>query len=333
METLADTDYVQIKLRSNKKHHFTGEKVVVHRRTGFVLFSGIVKVVCKGRGDDGDDLWDKVLPKMTATKYMLKKGNLLASSEALRIVLNEYKDTFKDSWGVLADDGFQQLTEDLKVVINGGIPEEAITIEENTPHVPLDYTSLLEAREENIKQNEKALRARDRLLETREAVIAAREKTMNEREEFFSIKETEILHKMTQYQNDLDTLHQRNKELDERSNDLQRFMDETLALAKQYTQGSGGNAGSSDKKNTPSKVHFNLQPQAATASPSRRQRSSSSASPSLSSKDSAVKALLMVKKVCLNCTSVSITGTCVARSGFVCYLVLTRVLSVTIILL
>lgn len=298
-----DTDYVQISLRSDQKHHFTGEKVVVHRRTGFVLFSGIVKVVCKGLLDDEHVyMWDKVLFKMTATKYMQKKGNLLVSSEALRIVLNEFKDT----WGVFADDGFQQLTEDLKVVVNGGIPEEVITIEEDTPQIPLDYTSLLQAREENIKQNEKVLRARYRLLETREVVLATREKTMNEREEFFSIKETEILHKITQYQKDLDTLQhrsdeldQKDKELDERSNDLQRFMDETLALAKQYTQGSGGNVGSSaEKKKTPSKVQFNLQPQTAAASPSRRQRSSSSASPSLSSKDSAVKALLMVKKVC-----------------------------------
>lgn len=300
METLGDTDYVQIKLRSNITHHFTDKKVVVYRRIGFVLFSGIVKVVGQQHGDEHAYLWDKVLTKMTATKYMLKKDNLFVSSEALRIVLNEYKDIFKDTWGVFADDGFEQLIEDLEVVIAGGIPAEVIKIEEDSPQTPTDYTSLLQAREENIKQNEKVLRARGRLLQTREGVLVAREKTMNEREEFFSKKETEILDKMTQYQKDLETMYhrsneldQRSKELDERSNLVQGFMDEALVLAKQYTKGSSGNAGSSGKKNTPSKVHFNLQPQ--TAATPRRQHSSSS--PSLSSKDSAAKALLMVKKV------------------------------------
>lgn len=303
METLVDSDYVQIKLRSNKKHHFTGEKVVVHRRTGFVLFSGIVNVVCKGPPEDEHCyMWNKVLPKMTATKYMLKKGNLLASSAALRIVLNEYKDSCKDTWGTFADDGFQQLTEDLKVVIDGGIPVEVVSIEEDISPIPLDYTSILEAREENIKQNEKTLRARDRLLETREAVITAREKTMNKREELFLKKETEILYKISEYKKDLDTLQHRSnelykkdKELDERSNDLQRFMDETLALSKQYIQDNGFT-----KQKIPSKVHFNLQPQTTpTATPHRRRSSSStSASLSLSTKDSVVKKLLMVKKVC-----------------------------------
>lgn len=296
-----DTDYVQISLRSNKKHHFTGEKVVVHRRTGFVLFSGIVKVVCKGRGVDGDGLWDKVLPKMTATKYMFKKNNLFCSIIALRIVLDNYKDSCKDTLGAFADDGFQQLAEDLKVVLDGRrLPIKVKKEEDDTfadqPafHIPTEYGLLLNAREMNLAENEKTLTARHELLETREKVVSAREKTMNEREQFYTQNEAEFFNKVVQYKKDRDVLDLRSKaldkkqkELDERSNDLQQFMDQTLSLAKQFS------GSSSSKKKTPSKVHFNL--------PSSK-RSSTPSSPS-TSKDSAVKALLMVKKVCVLCVS------------------------------
>jgi F0F1-type ATP synthase beta subunit len=104
-----------------------------------------------------------------------------------------------------------------------------------------------------------------------------------------------LFRKALRYKEDRDALDLRSKaldekekELDERSNDLQQFMDQTLALAKQF---SGGGGSSSSKKKTLSKVHFNL--------PSSSTKRSTSVSPSLTSKDSAVKALLMVKKVCV----------------------------------
>ena len=152
METFTGSDYVQITLRSNKKHHFTGEKVVVYKPTGFVLFSNFVKVVCKGDHEVSADIWDTVLTKMTATKYMLKKNNLFCSIIALRIVMDNYKDSCKDTWGAFADDGFQQLAEDLKVVLDGRRLPIKVKKEEDTfadqPafHIPTEYGLLLNAR-------------------------------------------------------------------------------------------------------------------------------------------------------------------------------------------
>lgn len=241
------SDYVQIKLRSNKKHFFTDEKVVVYKPTGFVLFSGIVKVLCKGDDDsDAHGLWDKVLPKMTATKYMVKKGNLLVSHLALGILLNEYKDIFKDTWGVFAIDGFQQLTEDLKVVMAGGNPVEVVTKEEAKPKIPLDCISLLDARQANIVQNEKALAIRQDALEAREAAVLAREKTVNEREIFLLEKEKDLVQKVIKFDKD-------KKELEEQRKQVEDFIGESLKLAEKYTSPS-----SSKKRKTPSKVRFEI---------------------------------------------------------------------------
>jgi len=289
---LTSSDYVQIKLRSDKKHRFTDKLIVVHRRTGFVMFSNFVKMVCNSEDDAYSiDVWNKVLTKMTATKYMFKNQNLFVSSAAVGIILDEYKDSSKDTWGTFFKDGFEQLTKDLNIVMSGGFPVETPPIDTTTAVRPStsctplaeNIDSLLDAREKNIKQNEETLRVRHELLEAREAVILAREKTMNQREAFFAQKETEFLKKYIQYKKNKDALDIRSKELDERSSDLQEFMDKTLFLAKQF---SDGTSCSSSKKKTSSKVHFNI-----------HHKQSSSVSPSLTSTDSIVKTLLMVKKV------------------------------------
>ena len=297
-----DKDFVQIPLRSKNKHHFTGETVVVHTETCFVLYSNLVKVVYGKEGKDASTAHEQinqVLSKMNHTQHLSINGNVFVSSNALNILFNEYKKT----WGAFADDGFNQLLEDLKLLRKGkaSVTPEVKKEKEELLHIPVEYGLLLDAREKNIAENEKTLNARHELLERREAIVSAREKTTNEREQFFKQKETELVKKVLRYKEDRDALDLRSKaldekkkeldekkkELDERGNDLQQFMDQTLALAKQF---SGGGNNSSSKKKTPSKVHFNL--------PSSSKRSSS-ASPSLTSKDSAVKALLMVKKVCV----------------------------------
>ena len=295
-----DKPYVQIPLRSNTNHHFTGRTVAVHIETCYVLFSNLVKVVLKKEEKDATTAHEqinKVLSKINHTQYIVIDNDVFVSSNALNILLTEHKDT----WGAFVDDGFAQLLEDIKLLRKQGkssvTPEVKVKKETSTEqtllYIPLEYGLLLDARERNIAENEKTLRARHELLATREAVISAREKTMNEGERFFKQRETKLVKKIFQYKEDRDmldsksnALDQKEKELDERSNDLQQFMDQTLALAKQF---SGGGGSSSSKKKTPSKVHFNL--------PSSSKRSYS-VSPSLTSKDSAVKALLMVKKVC-----------------------------------
>lgn len=303
-----DKGFVQIPLRSKNKHHFTGETVVVHTETCFVLYSNLVKVVCGKEGKDASTAHEQinqVLSKMNHTQHLSINGNVFVSSNALNILFTEYKKT----WGAFADDGFNQLLEDLKLLrkqekasVTQGTGKASVTPEvkkekseeQSLLHIPVEYGLLLDARERNIAENEKTLNARHELLERREVVVSAREKTTNEREQFFKQRETELVKKVLRYKEDRDALDLRSKaldekekELDERSNDLQQFMDQTLALAKQF---SGGGNNSSSKKKTPSKVHFNL--------PSSSKRSTS-ASPSLTSKDSAVKALLMVKKVCV----------------------------------
>ena len=297
-----DKGFVQIPLRSKNKHHFTGETVVVHKETCFVLYSNLVKVVCGKEGKDASTAHEQinqVLSKMNHTQHLSINGNVFVSSNALNILFTEHKKT----WEAFADDGFNQLLEDLKLLrkqgsVTQGTGKASVTPEvkkekKEILHIPVEFTALLDARERNIAENEKTLNARHELLERREAVVSTREKTTNEREQFFKQRETELVKKVLCYKEDRDALDLRSKaldekekELDERSNDLQQFMDQTLALAKQF---SGGGNNSSSKKKTPSKVHFNL--------PSSSKRSTS-ASPSLTSKDSAVKALLMVKKVC-----------------------------------
>ena len=301
-----DNDFVQITLRSNIKQIFTGETVVVHKETCFVSFSNLVKVVCVKDGSKdastAHEQINNVLSKINYTQYTSINGDVFVSSNALNILINEHKKT----WGAFTDDGFAQLLEDLKLLrkqgsVTQGTGKASVTqkvkkenyAEQTHVYIPLEYGMLLDARERNIAENEKTLSVRHELLERREAVVSAREKTTNEREQFFKHRETELMKKTFQYKEDRDALDLRSKaldekkkELDERSNDLQQFMDQTLTLAKQFSSGGG----SSSKKKTSSKVHFNL--------PSSTKRSTS-ASPSLTSKDSAVKTLLMVKKVCI----------------------------------
>ena len=247
--TKANSYFLQIPLRSNNKHHFTNKNVRVYKPLGFVSYSCMASAVCNTNDATITyGYWNKVIPKMTATKYMIKNGDLLVSSEAIKIILSEYQASAKDTWGVFADDGLNQLLSDL-----GALKQKRKYVDmtqedeepQKKPRLPIKYDALLDAREVNVRKNEKTLIARHELLDnregvlkTREAVIQAREgvvadreKTLNEREQFLLEKEKDITNRVEQY-TDL------SKKLERRTQRLQQFFDQTLALVKKYTSGN-----------------------------------------------------------------------------------------------
>lgn len=109
-----------------------------------------------------------------------------------------------------------------------------------------EYTALLDARQANIVQNEKALAIRQEALEAREAAVLVREKTLNEREGFWLEKEKDFVKKVIQFDKD-------RKELEDQRKHVEDFLGESLKLAEKYTSPS-----SSKKRKTPSKVRFEI---------------------------------------------------------------------------
>lgn len=285
------TDYIELHLRSSdnsKKHCFDDKHVNVHRRTNFVCYSDLANAVCDTNDDNVTGIyWDNILCKTSASNYMIKNNYLFISPNALNILVDFHKDSYKDSWGAFAADGFDLLLQDLKRLKQKRKSIEIKTEEEEEPpkkilRIPQEFAVLLGSRETNVVKNEKALIARHDTLEvrekaqiarenavkTREDAVSSREKTMNEREDFFLEKERDIIERVMQYKENVDSLDERSKQLDERSKqlddrskqlderekDVEQFVEQTLSLAKQYTTPSR-------KKDTPSstnKVHFDL---------------------------------------------------------------------------
>ena len=109
-----DDDYVELEIQTSKLTYFSGRKVIVHRRTGFVQYVSLLRLLCSHEEPSlRHGYWDRIMAKLSATKNMVKKGHIFVSDKAIEIMVKEFKYTSKGSWGVFAEDGFQQLTEDL----------------------------------------------------------------------------------------------------------------------------------------------------------------------------------------------------------------------------
>ena len=229
---------------------------MIENITGFISYTNLIKVVCKEVKDDRDAIfqyWDQVLPYVAPSQYTVKDSDLLISTNALKILVNKFKET-SELWKNFANDGFEELLRDLKT-FKQNMKNAEIKTEDNTMplqkkrkllHIPFEYSTLLDARQSNIVQNEKALAIRQGALEAREAAVLAREKTVDERERFWLEKENDFVKKVIQFDKD-------KQELEEQRKHVEDFLGESLELAKKYTSPS-----SSKKRKTPSKVRFEI---------------------------------------------------------------------------
>lgn len=247
----------EIPLRPTSEQLFTGKSILIESITGFISYKNLIKVVCKEETDDRDAIfryWDQVLPYVAPSQYTVKDSDLLISANALKILVDEFKES-SELWKNFANDGFEELLRDLKTFKQKMKNVEVKTENETTPlqktrkllHIPQEYTALLDARQANIVQNEKTLAIRQEALEAREAAVLAREKTVNERENFWLEKEKDIVKKVIQFDKD-------RKELEDQRKHVDDFLGESLKLAEKYTSPSS----SSKKRKTPSKVRFQI---------------------------------------------------------------------------
>ena len=212
--------------------------------------------MCKEETHDRDAIfryWDQVLPYVSPSQYTVKDSDLLISANALKILVDEFKES-SELWKNFANDGFEELLRDLKTFKQKMKNVEIKTENDTTPlhktrkllHIPQEYSALLDARQANIVQNEKALAIRQEALEVREAAVLVREKTVNEREKFWLEKEKDIVQRVIRFDKD-------RKELEDQRKYIDDFLGESLKLANQYTSPS-----SSKKRKTPSKVRFEI---------------------------------------------------------------------------
>lgn len=246
----------EIPLRSTSEQLFTGKSILIESITGFISYKNLIKVVCKEEKDKRDAIfryWDTVLPYVASSQYTVKDSELLISANALKILVDEFKESSK-SWKNFANDGFEELLQDLKTFKQKMKNVEIKTENDTTPlpntrkllHIPFEYSTLLGARQANIVQSEKALAIRQEALEARETVVLAREKTVNERERFWLERENDLVQKVIQFDKD-------RKELEEQRKHVDDFLGESIKLAKKFTSPS-----SSKKRKPPSKVRFQI---------------------------------------------------------------------------
>lgn len=235
-----DDDYVELEIQTSKLTYFSGRKVIVHRRTGFVQYVSLLRLLCSHEEPSlRHGYWDRIMAKLSATKNMVKKGHIFVSDKAIEIMVKEFKYTSKGSWGVFAEDGFQQLTEDLhkistkrKQSVNFSDDVEMIETKKSVKAVKqeqhtkqassskqsdmtnraeqleeretllLNQEKYLRIRQSNVRKEESLLLEKELLLVKREEQVSDREKRVRKdeiRAERFVVDVLEILRNMSDY--------------------------------------------------------------------------------------------------------------------------------------
>lgn len=226
----------EVVLRSSDEYFFSGKKISVDVKTGFVYFVGLVKAICKSdhEGLNSTRFWKRLKPEISRQDYVFIKDELYLSPLAIKKLVNLNAVSCKKSWGVFKDDGLQYFLSDLglKKKKKRRLEEEQ---EQPTPTSATHIVSPAAAGPSSVNKHQR--RGTDEVsFESEEAWLSARAKLLNVREKNMNDRESVI-------QAREQTLQRREKEcseLEEKLDAKEEELKELQArLAKQKKIASG----------------------------------------------------------------------------------------------
>lgn len=107
---------MDIILRTDEKQHYTGKKIPVLPSHRSILFTSLVKAVCKTdqKGEMSLRIWTRLEPKLTENvDFQAVAGAVFVNANTVKILVKDNMGACKKTWGLFTEDGFDQLFQDM----------------------------------------------------------------------------------------------------------------------------------------------------------------------------------------------------------------------------
>jgi hypothetical protein len=236
-------------LSSIEPRHYRGKVIpTLQGNKGFVLFTSLVKAVCKtdNKGEVSTRLWQGLEPKLVEDvdfKAVEEEGDddadIYVSAKAIKILVADKK-ACKKTWGLFEQDGLTQLVRDMGGTVeeSAGATAEGSNSQNKRKRAEIDEGGEDDELDEEdpfylIQQREEMVKKREKLNFAQSALLGKREEKCLVREEKVSVRENEVVEKEENLERSVIEFKKKKKN-GAPVEDMNRFLDSLISIATNF---------------------------------------------------------------------------------------------------